>query len=172
MHEKSLCKIFEGRMQTRIGKDGLAVDIDRICLAMNNVRDSDSPDLKLFCYGFRGDIKPFTFMGRSSQYVQVDYAGDGESRRNLFGNLEETTYDIIALDFSDVSGLSAVAMIKDAVNATLFARFKGLYSGKNPVFSVASVLDIKRFNDRSSYGAYGFRFVEGSRDGNVFNLGL
>ena len=54
-------------MQTRIGKDGLAVDIDGICLAMDSVKDPNPQELKLFCYGFRGDIKPFTFMGKNFQ---------------------------------------------------------------------------------------------------------
>ncbi len=159
-------------MQTRIGEDGLAVDVGRICLAMSGVRDADPTNLKLFCYGFGVDIKPFTYMGINSQHMKVDYAGDGKSRGSQFGELERAAYDIIALDFSDVSALSAVTLIRHAVSATLFARFNGIYKRNNPVFSVASGLDLKRFNDSSSYGAYGFRFVEGSRNGNVFDLGL
>src|SRR3989344_6158914 len=130
-------------MQTRIGKDGLAVDIDGICLAMDSVKDPNPQELKLFCYGFRGDIKPFTFMGKNFQHMKVDYAGDGDGKGNQFGELERVAYGIIALDFSDVSALSSGAMIRQAVAATLFARFNGLYEGKNPVFSVASGLDLK-----------------------------
>ncbi len=173
-------------MQTRIGENGLAVDVEGICLPMIGVRHErvTPSDPKVFCFSLAGGVERFGYGGRIIQFENVDYAERGDF--SVFNSLEDKAYDIIALDltFDSLDRRKAIDGVRKAIERVIFARFKGLYGGRSaPTFSIAGEVDVAHFNREyikkykrgeadCAYGAYGFRFVKGSRKENVFDLGL
>ncbi len=172
-------------MQMRIGKDGLAVDVEGTCLLMSGVeseRIARPSDIELFCYSFVGGIKHFKYRRRISQFRNTKYV-ERVGNVNAFNDLEERAYDIITLDLTQLEPNKAIFAARKAVERVVFAKFNGLYRNRNPCFSIAGRVDITPFNrvyneaykkdeEDRAYGAYGFRFVNGSRKENVFDLGL
>ncbi len=172
-------------MQTVIGENGLVVDAAGISMAVSGVRNErvTPSGLEVFCFSLTGGVQRFGYGGRITQFENVDYV-EREVKSRAFNELEERAYDIIALDLTGLKPEIVAAGVRDAIKLVIFARFNGLYNDRSaPIFSIAGNVDVTHFNKRymegykkgeddSAYGAYGFRFVKGSRRGNTFNLGL